>query len=380
MQPHQDRQFVNRKITLSRDVMLKLIESGQLDLPFTSFCLISRVPQYPEMDAILKVTSRTWHQDFALFCSLRSTPQSITTQMSRATRVAKIHALTPMILAPYLSEDILIYLEKEQISGVDLSGNGFILAPNFTIWKSGNPNRYPDSQPIKNLYHGVSSCFVRALLLRGQFDSLKELQEYTLAHLYNTVDPKISTARLSMGTASKVIQQLEEQSLIRRNGRVVQVVGAEDMMNGLLYNYTPPSECQISGIIDYPISEIQSRLTIDRHQMTDSSKGIKFISTGIGSASRYKLLSGIDRTSLYVNNLDLALDLLNIKPTKVFPNIELIEEHNDMVYFDPRRDPDMIWASPIQTWIELKMGGPREKEAAALLEEALANSSGEHIK
>lgn len=55
----------------------------------------------------------------------------------------------------------------------------------------------------------------------------------------------------------------------------------------------------------------------------------------------------------------------------LFPNLQLIEEKSDVVYFDARQEGVARWASPIQAWLELSLGGPREREAAQSLEMAL---------
>ena len=105
----------------------------------------------------------------------------------------------------------------------------------------------------------------------------------------------------------------------------------------------------------------------------------RYVATGLGSAARYQVLSGPDKLSLYVSDLDAAADAIGMRETRVFPNIELIENQEDLTYFDARRREDGVWASPIQTWLELATGGPREREAAKLLRAALAQGRGEEL-
>ena len=43
----------------------------------------------------------------------------------------------------------------------------------------------------------------------------------------------------------------------------------------------------------------------------------------------------------------------------------LEETQDDIVYFDIRRENGVIWASPIQTYLELMSGDKRDRETAA---------------
>ena len=79
---------------------------------------------------------------------------------------------------------------------------------------------------------------------------------------------------------------------------------------------------------------------------------------------------------VYVDDIEKAQQCLQIAPTPLFPNIELREEKNDLYYFDSRTDGDMRWASPVQAWLELVLGGPREREAAEELETILRRGEG----
>jgi hypothetical protein len=52
-----------------------------------------------------------------------------------------------------------------------------------------------------------------------------------------------------------------------------------------------------------------------------------------------------------------------------------VETTRNLVYFDLRADGNALWASPIQTWLELTHGGPREREAAEGLERRLIEAA-----
>ena len=61
----------------------------------------------------------------------------------------------PMIVVPYLSPERLDELEAEQVSGVDLCGNGIVIVPSrLYIRRSGQPNLYRQHRPLRNPYTG----------------------------------------------------------------------------------------------------------------------------------------------------------------------------------------------------------------------------------
>ena len=88
-------------------------------------------------------------------------------------------------------------LEKEQVSGVDLCGNGIVMVPDrMTVMRTGFPNQYPESRPLSNPYRGRSAMVARMLLTRPQWKTLKDL----LAAIQH------AGAKLSLPQASKAVQ------------------------------------------------------------------------------------------------------------------------------------------------------------------------------
>lgn len=72
--------------------------------------------------------------------------------------------LLPMVMAPHLSETKLNGLAARGVSGIDLCGNAVVLAPGeWSFYRSGKPNRFPSTAPIKKVYVGTSSLVGRIL-------------------------------------------------------------------------------------------------------------------------------------------------------------------------------------------------------------------------
>lgn len=108
----------------------------------------------------------------------------------------------PMVMTSYLAPDALDRLVDERVSGLDLSGNRVVIVPQrWFVYRTGMPNRYPAKQYIKAIYAGKSSLVGRALLLGGQYRSVKEIRE--------EIEARDST--ISLATVSKVLRLLEER-------------------------------------------------------------------------------------------------------------------------------------------------------------------------
>ena len=59
--------------------------------------------------------------------------------------------------------DAIGRLEETGVSGLDLCGNGIVIVKGeLLVVRSGLPNRFPRSEPIRNVYRGDSSLVGRA--------------------------------------------------------------------------------------------------------------------------------------------------------------------------------------------------------------------------
>ena len=349
----------------------------------------------PGLESTLEMN---WHghtQRYVCDYRARSTPQSIERILLALKPVAAAFGLPPLVIVPFLSEERLIRLERDGVSGIDLSGNGVLLAPEFCIWRSGQPNRFPEAQPIRNIYRGNSSLFARCFLLRGEFPTLSSLRDYAQRRLSpEENDP--TTKKMTIGTASKVVKALEEDLIVRTSDNRLTLIDGDALLERLQANYRPSSKVRVEGKTPLTPEQVWQRLAqagrdydavpnptrlnyapdLDKWKRTPQRSLFRYVTTGLGSAAKYRVLSGPDKLSLYVPNLAAVADLIELRETHVFPNVELIEEKDDPVYFDARREDGAVWASPIQTWIELATDGPREREAAQSLRSPLAQSHG----
>lgn len=298
-----------------------------------------------------------------------STPRVLDVAMHNAKQASTPKA-PPLVIVPYLSEESMRTLEANRVSGFDLCGNVIILDGGLYIWRGGQPNRYPENRPIKNIYRGRGSVFARCFLLKSEFSSLGELREFAVRRL----DPKYllepsqveDDSRLAVSTASKVISALVEDRIVERTPARIALSCPRMLVYKLKTNF--------NHLPDHPIlgkTNLSPYEAWDRLRAAVESGELSAATTGLGSAAHYGALATESRISLRVSDKIRAMELLEVTPSRAFPNVEIFEDEDETALFDCRLDNRIIWASPIQTLLELATGGPREKDAAEQFETRL---------
>jgi len=90
---------------------------------------------------------------------------------------------------------------------------------------------------------------------------------------------------------------------------------------------------------------------------------MRVVLTGASSIESYAVMAREPMQSFYCTDINKAVASLggDVRETDRFANVTLLETQDDFVYFDRR--PGMV-ASPIQCYLELVNGEPREQETA----------------
>ncbi|MCC6578921.1 MAG: hypothetical protein IT440_00645 [Phycisphaeraceae bacterium] len=270
----------------------------------------------------------------------------------------------PVLVAPFLGTDKLNLLIEQRISGIDLCGNGVVFIGKSILYRSGEPNRYPEGRGIRSTYRGDSSLVARALLLQPEFQAVGEVLEAI----------KQRGGSLTMGTVSKVLKRLESDLVIERpSTRAVRLIQPERLLDQLLGAYQVPKvESTWLGKVALSDADLQPRL-----EKIGAEGGV--VRTGDASAAAYAAYAGEPMITCYCRASPAKLlEQLGAeaKETRAFPNLRLAQTDDQRVYFDRR--PKLV-ASPIQSWLEMAGGDKRQKEAAEqirglLLESIRANS------
>lgn len=269
----------------------------------------------------------------------------------------------PLIVAPYLSRQQFKELAAREISAIDLSGNVMLIVPGgLFLERIGNPNRFPSSSPIKNIYRGTSSIVGRVLLSRAEYSSVGEVFD----------EAKKRGARITLATVSKVLKELDNDFVIsRREG--IKLIDSETLLSKLRSNYRGPN------VTDRLVGKVVNVENALRKIANNCEKNEQRYA--INDPQRYVVSPTVgEPLQVYVESMAIALNGIDFEETDRFPNVELIETNDEPAYFDRSWDfkSKQYFTSHLQVYLELSQRGKREQDAAAqLLEGILAGERDE---
>lgn len=269
----------------------------------------------------------------------------------------------PLIVAPYLSRQQFKELAAREISAIDLSGNVMLIVPGgLFLERIGNPNRFPSSSPIKNIYRGTSSIVGRVLLSRAEYSSVGEVFD----------EAKKRGARITLATVSKVLKELDNDFVIsRREG--IKLSDSETLLSKLRTNYRGPNATD--KLVGKMLSVEKALRKIANNCESSEQR------YAINDPQRYVVSPTVgEPLQIYVESMVDALKGIDFEETNRFPNVELIETNDEPVYFDRSWDSKskQYFTSPLQVYLELSQRGKREQDAAAqLVERTLAGGRDE---
>lgn len=296
--------------------------------------------------------------NFLVEVKAQSTPQAIHQAISQVKSYVKVKDdpdVHPMILVPFLSEDRLRELESEQVSGIDLCGNGIVTIPGRQlIYRTGNVNRHPESRPLSNPFHGKSAMVGRmflsdpAVVGGDSFDALGSLRG----------EIRKMGIEISLPQVSKAVAALREERVLGSKGRTSYLLDPNRLMDRLATFWKPGVTERLFIKLPEGIAAL-SRLGNDRE--------LHWAVTGVSSVGRYSAFGQGGPVQVAVSNLRKAMTLLGGEKESVpnFADIQLLASEQPGYYFGNEIDERGIrWAGRLQTWIELRNGDARQKDAA----------------
>lgn len=342
---------------LSETKILSMLESGDLQFPPLTFRLLKENVRNKDWacDAVLEAA---WNEDkftFAAAVKRYSSDRTVFDAIRESAFVADKLSAFPIVIAPWLSEEQVLKLEAEGVSGIDLCGNGVIVIPGkLLIVKSGKPNSFKDSREVKNVYEGTSSLVARVFLAKESYQSVTEIVEEIRTRFGGITQP----------TVSKALKQLEADVIIWREKGLIKLVQAEKLLDRLVANSKKPAAlAQAAGKLQCSPSEVSSAIAIAGRKF-----GCKTVVTGACSVNQYAAMAREPLVEMYcdidphrlVSSLGLQVD-----GTSRFPNFHLIRTDDPAAFFDARADDQVMYSSPAQCYLELMQGDKREQETAA---------------
>ena len=355
-------------IRIDAKSMLRQLDERQIDFSPLELSHFQSEPRdtlrsRPNVLIQLKWAGKTFR--FAVETEVRfDSLQALKDDMERVLRFAEKTRNAPMVYLPYLSKKAANMLAEAKVSGVDLCGNLFLVIPGkLYIERIGSPNRFPSSAPIKNIYQKSSSLVPRLFLLQPSFESISAIVR----------ELECRNGNLTQATVSKVCQQLEEDVILvkrkttasskQKEARLIQ---PETLLENLAEQYAPPTVTQRLTIK----SRIPQKELTERLLAWSNTTGEKIVLTGTGSCTAYTVMAREETTAFYCSHVARLLSDFNglFEETRRFADMELIETDDQFVYFDQR---DNLYASPIQSYLELMQGDKRDQQAAEMIAQRL---------
>ncbi|MBN1292058.1 MAG: winged helix-turn-helix domain-containing protein [Candidatus Latescibacteria bacterium] len=345
----------------SEKEMIEEVFSSKFSLAPLTFRLIQfnpKVDSNRHFDALVEVSWKNITAKFVVEFKSLSTPMVFQNTLNMLKSLSLQNDCLPMLVMPYLSESQLQELEREGISGIDLCGNGVVIAPRkFSVLRSGKKNRFPSSALIKNVYRKNSSMAGRVFLSKGNYETVQKICDEV--NRRNLLVNSWNKNPMSLSTVSKVLKTLEDDLIVERK-KSIQLLQPDKLLEKLSENYSRVNtkmEIQMK-ILDNKESVTQMLSRISR------STGLPIVATGISSVTRYAVMQRGEMLSVYCPRIEKILELIPGRQSDRFPNLELIQTDDETVYFDASEQENFRWASPIQVYLELIAGDKRDQETA----------------
>jgi hypothetical protein len=267
----------------------------------------------------------------------------------------------PLLVAPYIGTKQAKILAENGISWLDLSGNMSIRISNrIYIERTGKPNRFPDTAPIKKIFQGTSSLVSRALLLKPDgFTSLYEMVDFI----------NDRNAKVTLSTVSKVLKSLEEELLVNRSKSLIFVADPEKLLERLAEGYKNSTERKRRNTYRFVIEGIERLSYSNPSAIKSDCKD--YLACGF-YAAQIKGLAAADKITIFVKDIEqfrrkAEEELVSITADEEFGNAIITETNDPGVWFNP----DWLGMDPVvndvELYLEMMVDTPRGPKIAEQL-------------
>ncbi len=341
---------------ITKAQILSMLFNKQTQLP-TVLSIELLQGKEAHLDAAIKISWGKNSTKFIAEIKTISTPKVFANTIGLLQSIQLPSNYLPLLIMPYLNETQLDTLIQIGISGFDLSGNCAISVPNqFTFYKTGKKNVFPSSTRIKNVYIKNSSMVTRVFFAKSQYTRVGDVRnEINNRNLLVKIGEKKA---MSISTVSKALMALDKDLIIRRN-EFLYFLQPEKALKKLTANYQPP---KIEKSIKLKVRNLSE--TIYNINARAEADKLAFVATGLSSSTQFAVADRGEMLSAYCTSLKSVLSYIEGNYDDNFPNLELIETHDERVYFNSYIAKGYRWASSIQTYLELMNGDKRDRETA----------------
>jgi hypothetical protein len=307
-----------------------------------------RVENGPSFRALAEVVSPATPKAVSQFCA------RIKDSLSESGNSTTV----PLIVAPYVSPRPADLLTEAGVSWLDLSGNMVIrVADRVYIERTGRPNRFPDTAPIKKIFQGTASLVARALLLEPTGFAL-------VSQIVESIERRGGAITLS--TVSKVLRSLEEELFVAKSRGAISVSAPRQLLDRLAEGYAASRSGARMTTHHFAVEEPETTLA-----RLCSELGSTYIFCGFYAAQLKGLAAG-GRIAMYVSDMNRfreAAESLGsaVCPDEEFGNLSVIETRSRLPWFNAEtRDGGRV-VDDLQLYLEMTIDTPRGPKIADVL-------------
>jgi hypothetical protein len=240
----------------------------------------------------------------------------------------------------------------------------------FAIYRTGSPNLFRSSAPIKNIYKRNSSIVGRAFLARPRYEAVSEIQTEIGRRTLPFWRP------LSLATISKALKGLEEDLIVSRGDAGISLVQPDKLLEKLARNFTWE---KMRPAIRAKVEAEGNHLSDVLIRAADALR-LPLVATGTASVSKYAVMQRGPLLSVYCSEPESLLKRVGGTSTDRFPNVEIIEAKEPFFYFDAQTELAFQWASPVQVYLELMAGDKRDRETAEQVKNVILSNVRSQLK
>jgi len=304
-------------------------------------------------DLLLKV--RIGQVTRRLLCEAKSVgePRYLHQAISQISMVAaEVSDISPIIVAPYISEEGRRLCREAQVGYVDFTGNVFLRFDNVLIDKAGEGLVPRARKALKRLFAPVSSRIIRVILENPD-------KAWTFRGL-------AQESEASLGLTYRVVNTLDEKGYVGKKRGAISILRPGELLDLWAQNYNVdinPSQTfysfarSFAGFVDRlrdVAQEDQFRYALTLH--SGASKVAPFV--------RFT-----DVHLYYQGDLQTIVEGLDLRPVEVGGTIHILSPYDEGVFYSLQCIDDVVVVCNTQLYLDLVNYPARGKEQADFLRE-----------
>ncbi len=294
-----------------------------------------------------------------LLCEVKSTGQprharNAVHQLTYLTRSLPGSLVTPVFIAPYLSEEARAICREAGVGYVDLEGNSRLAFDNVFIHLQVESRPKSERRELRSLFKPKSAQVLRRLLRDPE-------------RVWKVVD-LAEASGVSLGHASNVRQALMARDWAEASTGGLQLTAPEALLDHWRDGYEPPAGERLSA---YTVLHGQDLLRAVGDAM--SRPEVNLVWARFSAAQWLAPYGRVGKDYLYADRAGLSA-LREAAPLDEIgrgANLEIMVLADDGLFLDTIEPaPGVKTTSPVQTYLDLANAGERGEEAARHLRSA----------